>query len=81
MRHNIIKIDWHVLPFSKLKKPQVSQVGHKDGFQITWNFVESFELSCFNEMQSKVAWDFTWAFTHPFLVKWNLAAFKSYLTA
>ena len=28
----MIKIDWHVLPFSKLKKPQV--VGFKDGFQV-----------------------------------------------
>ena len=35
----IIKIDWHVLPFSMLKKPQVS---HKDGFQVAWNFLESF---------------------------------------
>ena len=35
----------------------------------------------FNEMQSKVTWDFTWVFTHEFLVKQNLAALKSYLTA
>ena len=38
----IIKIDWHVLPFSMLKKLQVSSVGHKDGFQVAWNFLESF---------------------------------------
>ena len=31
----------------------------KDGFQVTWNFLESFQLSDFNEMQSKVTWDFT----------------------
>ena len=40
-------------------KPQVSSVGHKDGFQVAWNFLESFQLSDFNEMQSKVTWDFT----------------------
>ena len=27
--------------------------------QVTWNFLESFQLSDFNEMQSKVTWDFT----------------------
>ena len=41
----------------------------KDGFQVTWNFFESFQLSDFNEMQSKVTWDFTEAFAHAFLVK------------
>ena len=41
----------------------------KDGFQVTWNFLEWFQLSDFNEMQSKDTWDFTWAFTHAFLVK------------
>ena len=25
----------------------------------TWNFLESFQLSDFNEMQRKVTWDFT----------------------
>ena len=55
----MIKIDWHVSPFLKLKKPQASQVGFKDGFQVAWNFLESFQLSEFNEMQSKVIWDFT----------------------
>ena len=59
-----------------LKKPQnrktasqPMQVGHKDGFQVAWNFLESFQLFDFNEMQSKVTWDFTKAFTHKFLVK------------
>ena len=31
----------------------------EDGFQVTWNFLESFQLSDLNEMQSKVTWDFT----------------------
>ena len=47
----------------------ILKVGFKDGFQVTWNFFESFQLSDFNEMQSKVTWDFTEAFTHAFLVK------------
>ena len=29
---NIIKIDWHALPQTKLKKAQVRKVGFKDGF-------------------------------------------------
>ena len=29
---NIIKIDWHALPQTKLKKAQVPKVGFKDGF-------------------------------------------------
>ena len=32
--------------------------GFKDGFQVTWNFLESFQLSNFNEMQSKITWEF-----------------------
>ena len=32
---------------------------HKDGFQVAWNFLELFQLSDFNEMQSKVTWDLT----------------------
>ena len=35
------------------------QDAHKDGFQVAWNFLESFQLSDFNEIQSKVTWDFT----------------------
>ena len=44
---------------------EIRSVGFKDGFQ-TWNFLESFQLSDFNEMQSKVTWDFTYAFTRIF---------------
>ena len=29
---NIIKIDWHALPQTKLKKAHVRKVGFKDGF-------------------------------------------------
>ena len=64
------------------KKKKVRQVGFKDDFPVTWTFFESFQLSRLqNDMQSKVTWDFTLAFTHAFLVKENLAALKSYLTA
>ena len=41
------------------KQPQVSYVDHRDGFQVAWNFLKSFQLSDFNEMQSKVTSDFT----------------------
>ena len=63
----MINIDWHASPFSNRKFD--IKVGFKDGFQVTWNFFESFQLSDFNEMQSKVTWDFTEAFAHAFLVK------------
>ena len=60
---NIIKIDWHDSPLSKLRNRKfaksVLRNGSSDGFQVTWNFLESFQLSDFSEMQSKVIWDFT----------------------
>ena len=40
------------------RKPAI-KVGFKDGFQVAWKFLELFLLSDFNEMQSKVTWDFT----------------------
>ena len=50
----IIKIDWHASPFSKLRNGKfANQVGFKDGFQVTWNFLELFQLSDFNEMRVK----------------------------
>ena len=55
-------IDWHASPFSKLKKPYVRWVGFKDGFQVSWNFLESYQLSDFNEMQSKITWHLNQAF-------------------
>ena len=42
---------------SNRKQLQVS-LAYKDGFQVAWNFLESFQLSDFNEIQSKVTWDF-----------------------
>ena len=45
-------------------RPQVYWVRFKDGFQVTWNFLESFQLSNFNEMQSIVTWDFTYLGLH-----------------
>ena len=43
----------------KKKKPQVTasqrlKRGFKNGFQVAWNFLESFQLSDFNEKQSRV---------------------------
>ena len=54
-----------------LRNRKFANIGFKDGFQVTWNFLEYFQLSDYNEMQSRVAgtWDFTEAFTHAFLVK------------
>ena len=38
-------------------------------FKSLETFLESLQLSDFNEMQSKVTWDFTWAFSHVSFVK------------
>ena len=43
-----------------LRNRKFAKVGFKDGFQVTWNFLESFQLSDFNEvdeMQNRVTWD------------------------
>ena len=47
-----------MLRLSQSLETQVRLVGFKDGFQVTWNFLESFQLSDVNGMQSKVTWDF-----------------------
>ena len=45
-----------MLRLSQSLESASSRSRFKDGFQVTWNFLESFQLSDFNEMQSKVTW-------------------------
>ena len=51
-------VDYHIFLAMGLR-PRVQSSAVKDSLHVTWNFLESFQLSDFNEMQSKITWDFT----------------------